>query len=103
VKSGVPPHRYSLEPLLFNISINYIWDSVLNSKYLSSADDMKIYHSINNVQDCKLLWSDIESIQNWHFENGMILNACKTTIISFVPKAISINFTAIINCVIILF
>jgi hypothetical protein len=89
-KYGVP-HRSSLAHLLFNISINDICDSVLNLKYLPSADDLKIYHSINNIHGCKLLWSDTDSVQNWHFENGMILNADKTTIISFMPKTISLT------------
>jgi hypothetical protein len=56
------------------------------------ADDLKIYHNINNVHDCKLLQSDINSIQNWCFENGMTLNVGKTTIISFTRKTVGFHF-----------
>jgi hypothetical protein len=61
VKSGVPQGS-TLGPLLFNIFINYISDCTFNSKYLVFAYDVKIYHSINNVHDCKLLQSDINSV-----------------------------------------
>jgi hypothetical protein len=57
----------------FNIFISDIYDRLL-------ADDLK------------LLKSGIVSVQNWGFENGIILNVRKTTIISFTLKIISINF-----------
>jgi hypothetical protein len=60
----------------------------LNSKYLLFADDLKIYHNINYVHDCKLLQSDISSVQNWCFENGITHNFSKTTIISFMCKTV---------------
>jgi hypothetical protein len=82
VKSGVP-QRSTLGPLLFNIFINDICDSVSYSKCLLFDGDLKVYHNINYVRDCKLLQSDINSMQNWCFENCMTLNVGKTTIISF--------------------
>jgi hypothetical protein len=91
VKSGVPQGS-TLGPLLFNIFINDICDSISCSKYLLFADDLKIYLNINNVHDCKLLQSDINSVQNWRFENGMTLNVGKTTIISFTRKTVGFHF-----------
>jgi retron-type reverse transcriptase len=52
--SGVPQGS-TLDPLLFNIFINDICDSIHNSQSLLFADDLKIYHSISDVDDCKLL------------------------------------------------
>jgi hypothetical protein len=52
-------------------------------------DDLQIYCSINNVHDCKLLQSDIDSVRNWCFENGMIPNVGKTTF--FFPLCIKLN------------
>jgi hypothetical protein len=49
-------------------------------KYLLFADDVKISLSINNVHDCQLLQSGIDSMQNWCFENGVIRSVGKTTI-----------------------
>jgi hypothetical protein len=40
----------------------------------------------------KLLQHDIDSVQNWCFDNGMKLNLSKTTIISFTPKINRIYF-----------
>jgi sarcosine oxidase/L-pipecolate oxidase len=42
VKSGVPQGS-TLGPLIFNIFINDIGDSICNSKYLLFVDDLKIY------------------------------------------------------------
>jgi hypothetical protein len=63
VKSGVPQGS-TLGPLHFNIFVNDICDSICNPKYLLFADDLKIYRNINYVHDCKLLQSDINSVQN---------------------------------------
>jgi hypothetical protein len=82
----------TLGPLLFNIYINDICDAIHNSQCLLFADDLKIYRSISNVDDCKLLLHDINSVQNWCLNSGMKLNLSKTTIISFIRKTNSIYF-----------
>jgi hypothetical protein len=91
VKSGVPQGS-TLGPLLFNIFINDICNTILNSRYLLFADDLKIYRTITNVDDCKLLQHDINSVHNWCLANGMKMNIGKTTIISFSRKTNSILF-----------
>jgi hypothetical protein len=78
--------------LLFNIIINDICDLIFKSKYILFADDIKTYHSISKVNDCELLQSDIDSVQSWCFENDIILNVGKTTVISFTRKSVSIDF-----------
>jgi hypothetical protein len=88
VKCGVPQGS-TLGPLLF---INDICDSVHNSQSLLFADDLKSYHSISDVDDCKLLQHDIDSLQNWCLDNGTKLNLSKTTVISFTRKTNSIYF-----------
>jgi hypothetical protein len=90
VKSGLPLCS-TLGPLLFNIFFNDIGDSIRNSKYLLFADDLKIYHSTRNVDDCKLLQHDIDSVQNWCLVNGIKLNLGKT--ISFIRKKLFILIT----------
>jgi hypothetical protein len=72
--------------------INDIWVSIYNSQCLLFADDLKIYRSISNVDDCKLLQHDIDSVQNWCLDNSMKLNLGNTTIISFTRKPNSICF-----------
>jgi hypothetical protein len=66
--------------------------TILNSRYLLSADDLKIYRTVTNVDDCKLLQHDINSVHNWCLANGMKINIGKTTIISFRRKTNSILF-----------
>jgi hypothetical protein len=91
VKSGVP-QGFTLDPLLFNLFINDICNSIHNSRYLLFADDLNIYRTIINVDDCKILQHDITSVHNWRLVNGMKSNIVKTTIISFSSKTNSIYF-----------
>jgi hypothetical protein len=53
---------------------------------------LKIYHSITNVEGCKLLQYDIDTVQTSCLDNGMKLNTGKTEIISFAYKINSVNF-----------
>jgi hypothetical protein len=93
VKSGVPQNS-TLGPLLFNVFINDTCNSIHNSRYLLFADDLKIYRTIINVDDCKLLQHDINLVHNWCLVNGMKINLRKPTITSFSRKTNSIYF----NC-----
>jgi hypothetical protein len=86
------PQGSTLGPLLFNIYINDICDAIHNSQCLLFADDLKIYRCISDVDDCKLLQHNTDSVQNWCLDNGMKLNLSKTTIISFARKTNSIYF-----------
>jgi hypothetical protein len=65
VKSGVP-QGFTLDPLLFNIFINDICNSIHNSRYLLFADDLNIFRTIINVDDCKIL-QHITSVQKLAF------------------------------------
>jgi hypothetical protein len=67
------PQGSTVGPLLFNIFINDICNTIHNSRYLLFADDLKIYRTITNVDDCKLLQHDINSVHNWCLANGMKL------------------------------
>jgi hypothetical protein len=67
------------------------------------SDDLKIYRFINNVQGSKRLQSDINSVQNRCFENGMILNVGKTAILYSTRKNVSIKFNYKLCTPIILF
>jgi hypothetical protein len=91
VKCGVPQGS-TLGPLIFNIFINDMCDFINNSQCLLFADDLKIYRSISDIDHCKLLQHDIDSLLNWCFDNGIKLNLSKTTIISFTRKTNSIYF-----------
>jgi hypothetical protein len=89
VKYGVSQSS-ALGPLLFIVFINAICNSIHNSRYLLFPDDLKIYRTIINIDDCKLLQHYIIPVHNWCLINGMKINLGKTTIISFSRKILII-------------
>jgi hypothetical protein len=91
VKCGVPQGS-TQGPLLFNIFINDICDSIHNSQCLLFADNLKIYRSISDVDEYKLLRHDVDSVRSWCIDNGMKLNLGNITVISFTHKKNIIYF-----------
>jgi hypothetical protein len=71
VLSGAPQGS-TLGPLLFNIFVNDISAKINHSKFLLFADDLKIYRNIKSAGDCKALQVDIDAVQQWCSENGMV-------------------------------
>jgi hypothetical protein len=76
------PQGSTLGPLLFNIYINDLCDQIHNSEFLLFADDLKIFRNIKSAEDCKLLQSDVESVQMWCSVNSTEINTSKTNVIS---------------------
>jgi hypothetical protein len=66
--------------MLFNVS-NNLCDAMYYSRYLLSADSIKIYRAISSPKDCSPLESDIDSRQHWWTPNYMKLNTGKTKVI----------------------
>ena len=63
VLSGIPQGSV-LGPLLFVIYINELPKTVKSTIYLF-ADDTKIFRSINNQEDTKILQEDLDKLQEW--------------------------------------
>jgi hypothetical protein len=82
----------SLLPYRGILICDNICNTILNSRYILFADDLMIYRTITNVDDCKVLQHDINSVHNWCLVNGMKINTGKTTIISFTRKTNNIVF-----------
>jgi hypothetical protein len=84
VTSGVPQGSI-LGPLLFLYYINDIFKCInsTDTSLFLYADDAKIGHVINNVDDCKLLQSELESLYVWCNTWGMAFNVTKCVFMSF--------------------
>lgn len=74
--SGVPQGS-SLGPLLFVIFIDDI-KNFISAKFQVYADDLKIYHQINNITDCEVLQRNVNRVVQWAKANHMPLNLNKT-------------------------
>jgi hypothetical protein len=83
---------YLLGPLLYNIFINDLCDVIKHSKYLLSADDLKIYRDISSPSDCLLLQSDIDRVHNWCLANCMRSNFSKIRVVSFTRETNVLNY-----------
>ena len=68
-------------PLLFILYINDICDGLVSDSLLF-ADDMKIYHIINNEADSLILQSDIDMIVSWSNTWLMSLNPVKCKVLT---------------------
>jgi hypothetical protein len=66
--------------------MNNICDSIYNSKYPLFADDLKIYRNIKNAMTANS-FIDIDSVQNWCLENGILLNVSKTRCSNLVVRS----------------
>ena len=103
VHSGVPQGSH-LGPILFNIFINDLTDSVKFSNCLLFADDLKIFRVIRDKQAQELLQEDLLEINRWCISNNLFLNVNKCVSISFcrnkhpLSKVYSINSHNLKQC-----
>lgn len=99
VTSGVPQGSH-LGPVLFLLFINDLPNSITHSACLLFADDLKIFRSIRNHNDCYLLQQDIVSVSNWCLSNNLDLNIKKCHSFSFYRGNLFLDFSYSINSVI---
>lgn len=96
VTSGVPQGSH-LGPLLFLIYINDICECFLYSKFLLYADDLKIFHRIESLEDCEKLQQDLNRVVLFCTENKLNLNLNKCFCISFTKNKSALNYNYLIN------
>lgn len=93
--SGVPQGSV-LGPLLFIIFIDDIIED-LQCKSLLYADDLKLFTSINNIEDCIALQNDLQSLSRWCSNNNLHLNVNKCHIMSFTRKLSTTEYSYVLN------
>lgn len=96
--SGVPQGS-NLGPLLFLIFINDLCEA-LHCNRLMFADDLKLYVSINTLDDCIFLQQQINMLQDWCNINKLYLNISKCKILTCTRKFNAIIFPYAIDNVI---
>jgi hypothetical protein len=82
-----------LGPLLFNVLINGLWNSIKHSRFFLIADDIQIFRIVNSTTDYTLLQSDIVSIRGWCAANCMKRKTDKTEVIAFTRKINAVNYS----------
>jgi hypothetical protein len=94
-ESGLPQGSV-LGPLFFNIFINDLVDD-LDVPHLLFADDMKIYLTVDSIDDALRLQGCIEEIFRRCKLNNLVLNHLKCSIVSFTRKTKPLLFDYKIN------
>ena len=80
---GVPQGSV-LGPLLFLIFINDLPNCVKQSKVVLYADDTALFFANKDVMTIeRVLQEELNSLNNWFHENGLIVNCSKTKVMVF--------------------
>lgn len=75
-----------LSPLLFSLFINDLKSVFRFCEYSLFADDLKMYMSVNSLDDCMRLQNDFIHFSNWCIYNRLKINIDKCAQISFTRR-----------------
>jgi hypothetical protein len=86
VTSGVPQGSI-LGPLLFTYYINDLFSCITSdSSVFLYADDSKIGHCINTLNDCLKLQQNLDNLVKWSKDWGLKFNSSKCVVMSFCKR-----------------
>uniref|UniRef100_A0A8D8R7I8 Reverse transcriptase domain-containing protein n=1 Tax=Cacopsylla melanoneura TaxID=428564 RepID=A0A8D8R7I8_9HEMI len=91
------PQGSKLSNFFFLMLVNSVVKVVKHSHITLFADDMKIMHKIESINDCHKLQSDLDSICCWANELGLKFNVQKCEQMTYSHKRNNISFNYTIN------
>jgi hypothetical protein len=89
--SGVPQGSH-MSPVLFILFINDVARVFEDVNFLVFADDVKIYKTVNSLDDCLELQRNLNGFGIWCKKNGLSVNVKKCSVIRFHRKRNPIIF-----------
>lgn len=95
ISSGVPQGSI-LGPLLFILYINDIKNCFKFCNFLLYADDLKVYHTINNYQDHLNFQQDLDRFSAYCLKNNLLLSINKCKSITFTRKLNVSSYTYVL-------
>uniref|UniRef100_A0A6P7HH55 Uncharacterized protein LOC114348689 n=1 Tax=Diabrotica virgifera virgifera TaxID=50390 RepID=A0A6P7HH55_DIAVI len=85
-----------IQTLTLQLVINDLCESISCNK-LMFADDLKLYDSVSNINDCIMLQQQIDLLQRWCLSNRLYLNIAKCKVLTFSRKTNTIFFSYVID------
>lgn len=84
--------RAVIYPPSYSTFINDLQYVFINCKFLLFVDDLKLYLSINSIDDCDKLQNDLIQLENWCQINSLRINVSKCSQITFTKRKKPITF-----------
>lgn len=98
VSSGVPRGLH-LGPVLFLLYINDISNVFADSSFLVFADDLKLFRTVDCLDDTLLLQGDLDSFASWCRCNDLAISKDKCKVTRFSRNMSSLCITVLyVNC-----
>ncbi|KAI5727805.1 hypothetical protein M8J77_007187 [Diaphorina citri] len=91
VTSGVGQGSHS-GPLFFSLFFNDLPNFIRHSRFQMYADDVKMYRSVSDFEDCTLLQQDLDSFYRWLNFNGLQLTLHKCAFIYFSRRREAVTY-----------
>lgn len=89
--AGVPQELHC-GPVLFSLYTAELPSIIRRYGCLMYADDTKIWKEIRNPDGSRQLREDIDALQAWAIDSGLILNRSKTVHVSYGPKTVETKY-----------
>lgn len=96
VSSGVPQGSI-LGPLLYATYLYDVGRCLKHARFLMYADDTKVFMTIQGVDDCVNLQTDLDRLNHYYAENRIDINVRKCSSVSFTRKTEPLTYNYTLN------